>query len=173
MDQRREIRASHADRKTAVDRLKSDMDTGRLDVFEYDRRLGLAYQAVTMGDLDELFADLPPAQPGTPVAWTPPPVATRAAGVFGDMPMALKVLWTVWGSILLINVTVWLLVSLGAGEPVYFWPMWLLVPGVCLGGATAGVQAIRRSQASQPRSAVPAAPPAPPAMPAGPDQRTA
>lgn len=168
-EQQREIRASHADRKTAVDRLKADMDTGRLDVFEYDRRLGLAYQAVTLGDLDDLFADLPVVPPGQTAAWTPPPVATRAAGVFRDMPLALKVLWTVWGSVLVINVTVWLLVSLGAEEPVYFWPMWLLVPGVCLGGATAGVQAVRRTQASRPPSA---APPAPPAMPAGPDRRT-
>ena len=44
---------------------------------------------------------------------------------------------------MLINLTVWLLVSLGNGEPDYFWPMWLAVPGVVLGGVTAAVTTTR------------------------------
>ena len=60
------------------------------------------------------------------------------------MPTALKVLWTVWLAVLSINVTVWLLVSISSGEPVYFWPMWLLVPGAALPGVTVGVLASRR-----------------------------
>ena len=42
-----------------------------------------------------------------------------------------------------INLTVWLLVGVGDGEITYFWPIWLLVPGVVLAGATAAVAAAR------------------------------
>jgi len=38
---------------------------------------------------------------------------------------------------------VWLLVSVNNGEADYFWPMWLLVPGVALFGVTAAVTAAR------------------------------
>jgi len=51
--------------------------------------------------------------------------------------------WTIWAGAVLINLTVWLLVSLGNGVPDYFWPMWLAVPGVVLGGVTAAVTAAR------------------------------
>jgi hypothetical protein len=62
---------------------------------------------------------------------------------FAALPLPLKILWTIWSGAMLINLTVWLLVSLGNGEPDYFWPMWLLVPGVALFGVTAAVSAAR------------------------------
>ena len=65
-----------------------------------------------------------------------------ATGVVG-LPLALKILWTIWAGAVLINLTVWLLVSLGNGALDYFWPMWLAVPGVALGGVTAAVGAAR------------------------------
>jgi hypothetical protein len=43
-----------------------------------------------------------------------------------------------------INLTVWVLVTVGNG-PVYFWPMWLLVPGAVLGVVTAAMSAMRAS----------------------------
>ena len=148
MTERREMRVSDAERQAIVDRLRVAMDEGRLDLTEYDGRLGAAYSAVTYGDLDPLVADLPAAalapSPGLAVrtgATAPAPVLSP--GVVGDMHVALKVLWTVWAAVVGINVTVWLLVSLSSGEPVYFWPMWLLVPGVVLTGATVGVHELR------------------------------
>ena len=149
------MRVSDAERQGAADRLRAAMGEGRLDLLEYDTRLARAYQAVTYADLDQLFTDLPahggpathavaaavPAVAPQPVA-APRPVPAVRTG-FAGLPMALKVLWTIWSGVVLINLTVWLLVSLGNGEPDYFWPMWLLVPGVVLGGVTAAVTAAR------------------------------
>ena len=153
MTERRELmRVSDAERQTAADRLRAALGEGRLDLLEYDTRLALAYQAVTYRDLDQLFTDLPvhAARPPVPVA-TPrpvppvPPRQTREAvgSGFAGLPQPLKVLWTIWSGAMLINLTVWLLVSLGNGGPDYFWPMWLLVPGVALFGVTAAVTAGR------------------------------
>ena len=143
------MRVSDAERQAAAQRLRAAMGEGRLDLLEYDTRLARAYQAVTYGDLDQLFTDLPAHGAAPVVAPSPQPVAAHrpAAPVvrtgFGGLPLALKILWTIWLGAVLINLTVWLLVSLGNGEPDYFWPMWLAVPGVALGGVTAVVGAAR------------------------------
>jgi hypothetical protein len=154
LSERRELmRVSDAERQAAADRLRVALGEGRLDLLEYDTRLALAYQAVTFRDLDQLFTDLPAhaAAPSVPVAAPRPvppvvPVRTQEAvrSGFAELPLPLKVLWTIWAGAMLINLTVWLLVSLGNGEPDYFWPMWLLVPGVALFGVTAAVTAGRR-----------------------------
>jgi hypothetical protein len=62
------------------------------------------------------------------------------------MPLALLVLWTVWGSVMAVNLMVWFLVAVTVAGDVYPWPVWLLVPGAALGAATVGVQTIRRQQ---------------------------
>lgn len=147
------LRAGDADRQAAADRLRAAHDEGRLDLHEYDRRLAEAYAAVTYGDLDRLFTDLPPS--GSPSRVPAPSVAgaaavARAAGAsvarrHDGFPLALKVLWTVWASVVAINVTVWLLVSVAAGST-YFWPMWLAVPGVALGIGTVITMRVRGSR---------------------------
>jgi|SRR4051812_34861487 hypothetical protein len=145
MDERRpDMRVSDRDRLAAVERLRLAMDEGRLDLLEYDDRLAAAYRAVTHADLDRLFTDLPaPGQAPPPAEAAPrrsePPAVAR-------LPMALKVLWTIWLAVLSINVTVWVLVSLSHVDAVYFWPMWLLVPGAALFTVSAGVLGIRRSR---------------------------
>ena len=142
------VRVSDAERQAAADRLRAAHSEGRLDLLEYDTRLALAYQAVTYRDLDQLFTDLPAhvARPAVaPVAPRPIP-ATRVPAAHpaaAGLPTALRILWTIWACALLINLTVWTLVSLGNGEPDYFWPMWLLVPGAALFGATAITAAVR------------------------------
>ena len=158
MDDRRSVRASDADRQVAADRLRGAMDEGRLDLLEYDTRLAKAYSAVTYGDLDQLFTDLP-EQAGravaptgrrshmAPAVWSPAPAPGE--GLVAQMPTALKVLWIIWLAVLSINLTVWLLVSISSGGPVYFWPMWLLVPGAALPGVTVGVLASRRRSAER------------------------
>ena len=42
------------------------------------------------------------------------------------------------------------MVSVGNAEPVYFWPMWLAVPGVALFGVSVGVTALRAGRFSPP-----------------------
>ncbi|GAA2511401.1 DUF1707 and DUF4190 domain-containing protein [Streptomyces longisporus] len=81
--------ASHADRERAVDVLRAGYGEGRLDKGEFDRRVGRAYAARTVGELALLVADLPqgpvpvnqaaPAVPATFLA-APPPTNGKAVG---------------------------------------------------------------------------------------------
>jgi hypothetical protein len=152
--ERRGLRAADADRQVAAERLRAAHDEGRLDFAEYDDRLARAYRAVTYGDLDDLCRDLPATRPARPVppavAGSRPPVSPSArpgaVPAHRGVPTPLRVLWTIWASIVAVNLTVWLLVSIGNGAPDYFWPMWLLVPGAVLGAVTASIMAGRRPQ---------------------------
>ncbi|MCW2740813.1 MAG: hypothetical protein JWR45_1235 [Blastococcus sp.] len=151
MVEREQLRVSDHERQVAVDRLRLAHDEGRLDLDEYDRRLAAAYSSKTYGDLDQLFLDLP--APGTvPVVHRAAVPAQRKAaavavadGAFARMPLALKVLWTIYGSAVAINLMVWFLVSVSTGVT-YFWPMWLLIPGAALGTVTASMDAHRRGR---------------------------
>lgn len=159
MGERHELRVSDRDRQAAADKLRSAHDEGRLDFAEYDQRLGAAYSSVTYGDLDRLFVDLPAAgglevahvSPAAP-ARRPPRKIPAEPSVLAAMPTALKVLWIVWASVGAINLTVWLLVSLGNGGPDYFWPMWLAVPGSALVVTTVAMTAERRRRLPGPHA---------------------
>jgi hypothetical protein len=151
MDMRRDMRASDADRQAVVARLSAALDEGRLSLHEYDERIAEAYRATTYGDLADLFDDLPPQ--GQVSKWDAAAVTSssrRAGGVpavIADMPMALKILWTVWLSVVAVNWVVWALVDLTVNANVYFWPIWVAgPPGAALLGATIGVTAIRRTR---------------------------
>jgi hypothetical protein len=132
MGNRELMRASDDDRQQVVDRLRAAAEDGRLKMEEFTERMGLAYQAVTYGDLATLVADLPPAspQPGPRPAPAPaaPPVAAAQRGVFADLPAALKVLWTIWLAAVSINVVVWVLVVGTSGHFIYLWPLWVAGP---------------------------------------------
>ncbi|HEY3259129.1 MAG TPA: DUF1707 domain-containing protein [Pseudonocardiaceae bacterium] len=149
MDERRDIRASDKDRETAVERLRAAHDEGRLSLFEYDERLARAYQAVTYGDLEKLFADLPLSAFGQAErqAARPVRVPRPSAGFIAGLPTWLRVLWGIWLTIVVINLVIWTLVSLSNAEPVYFWPMW---PAGTLGAALLGLSvaatAVRRGR---------------------------
>ncbi|MCA1669946.1 MAG: DUF1707 domain-containing protein [Thermomicrobia bacterium] len=62
----RKMRASDADREATAERLRRHYTEGRLDAQEYDERIDRCYAAKTMGELDELFADLPRPAPPSP-----------------------------------------------------------------------------------------------------------
>ena len=141
------MRVSDAERQIAAERLRAAMGEGRLDLLEYDTRLARAYAAVTYADLDQLFTDLPThgaapvvAAHAQPAGVSRPVPAVRTG--FAGLPLALKILWTIWAGAVLINLTVWLLVSVNHG-PEYFWPMWMAVPGVALTGVTVAITAGR------------------------------
>jgi hypothetical protein len=182
MDDRLHMRASDADREEVVGRLRTALDEGRLKMPEYVERMGLAYEAVTYGDLAPLHADLPAAavaqRPAAPRAAPatgprparPPPRAPPAPApppAAGRMPVGLKVLWTIWLSAVSINVVVWVLVSATTGHAAYPWPLWVAGPaGAALFGVTVGVSHIRSDH--QPPATSPPGPPAgPPPGPAG------
>jgi hypothetical protein len=153
MDNRQHIRASDADRQEVVDRLAAALAEGRLKMDEYAERMGLAYEAVTYGDLAALSADLPEAGPVAKREAAPPAATPQAAaaprGVIADLPAALKVLWTIWLAAVAINLIIWVLVSGTAGDLIYPWPVWVAGPsGAALLAVSAGVTAIRRGRRS-------------------------
>jgi Domain of unknown function (DUF1707)/Domain of unknown function (DUF4234) len=74
----RHLRVSDAERQGAAQRIGAAWAEGRLDDVEYDRRLSLAFAAVTYADLDQLFTDLPGPRPlPPPPQYGPPTVAYR------------------------------------------------------------------------------------------------
>jgi hypothetical protein len=153
MEDHHKMRASDGDRQEAVERLRASLEDGRLKMDEYLDRIGLAYEAVTYGDLAPLYADLPEVHPMAKREAAPPAAAAQAAagppgvaaappGVLADLPAALKVLWS-------INVVVWVLVSGTTGHLIYPWPVWVAGPsGAALFAVSAGVTQIRRSRRS-------------------------
>jgi ferric-dicitrate binding protein FerR (iron transport regulator) len=59
-----QVRASDSDRDAVVSDLSMHFQAGRLTAGEFDERMGRALAARTWGELRELLADLPAAQPG-------------------------------------------------------------------------------------------------------------
>jgi hypothetical protein len=153
MDDRKHVRASDADRQEVVDRLRDALAEGRLKMDEYGERMGLAYEAVTYGDLAALSADLPqagpPAKPDAALPAPAPQAVVARPGVIADLPAALKVLWTIWLTAVAINLIVWVLVSGTTGDLIYPWPVWVAGPsGAALFAVSAGITAIRRGRRS-------------------------
>ena len=138
------LRAADADRHQIAEQIKAALDEGRLSLSEYDDRVRQAYAARTYAELLVLVADLP--KPGLSAADVTARRQAEARRAARRMPVALLVLWTVWGSLMAVNLMVWFLVAVTVDGYVYPWPIWLLVPGAALGASTVGVQAIRRQQ---------------------------
>ncbi|HUK70813.1 MAG TPA: DUF1707 domain-containing protein [Streptosporangiaceae bacterium] len=156
MDDRQKMRASDGDREEVVERLRAALEDGRLKTDEYLNRMGLAYEAVTYGDLAPLYSDLPESgsmakREATAPAAMPQPVIAPS-GVFTGLPAALRVLWTIWLTAVSINVVVWVLVSGTTGHLIYPWPIWVAGPsGAALFAVSAGVTEIRRNRRPAPR----------------------
>ena len=82
-----ELRASDAERERVVTFLREHALLGRLNDEELEERIGLAYAAVTVGDLEHLISDLPrasrqpaPRRRATTTRSGPPP-ALIAGGI--------------------------------------------------------------------------------------------
>jgi len=103
------MRASDADRAATADRLRQHYTEGRLDASEYDERIDRCYAAKTVGELDDLFMDLPrgaPRQPGTETEHHhrgyPPPwriaaiVAVVAAVIVVSALTGAHLFWVAW-----------------------------------------------------------------------------
>ncbi len=62
------VRASDADREAVASTLREHIVVGRLTMEEFDQRIGAAYSATTVGELDSLLKDLPrPAEVPTQI----------------------------------------------------------------------------------------------------------
>jgi DUF1707 SHOCT-like domain len=133
------IRASDADRERAVALLREHHAAGRLTVEEFNERMDKAYAAKTLGEIDELMADLPAIDLyRLPDASLPPHYRRQIPGhgsyfqAAGGAALAHRhprfspawtAAWGSWFSITLLCFVVWALS--GAG---YLWPLWVAGP---------------------------------------------
>lgn len=133
------IRASDEDRDRAATLLREHHAVGRLTPEEFSDRLDKVYEAKTMGELDELMADLPAIDlyrlPDASMSRYRGPAsgaashlaAMRAQGGtvrgHGRFSPAWQAAWGAWFSVSLLCFVVWALS--GAG---YLWPLWVAGP---------------------------------------------
>ncbi|GAA3967459.1 DUF1707 domain-containing protein [Thermobifida alba] len=116
------IRASDADRDAVAERLAVALTEGRLDLAEYDRRLTLAMNAVVIGDLLPLVADLPePARDEVVPADSadsrePAPASSSAWKEWVDE-------WRWWLGGAIIMSSIWGVTSIIGGALLPFWPL--------------------------------------------------
>jgi hypothetical protein len=133
---RDQMRAADADRDRTEARLREALEEGRLTLDEFDQRLVEIHGAKTFGDLDRIVADLPaPAAaersqmvPATPSATPAKRVPPSRHEENLKLPAWQSVSWRAWLVAVAVNLVIWFLVSLGNGELVYFWPMWVAGP---------------------------------------------
>ncbi|HUZ39352.1 MAG TPA: DUF1707 domain-containing protein [Streptosporangiaceae bacterium] len=129
------IRASDADRDRTAALLREHHAAGRLTAEEFNERLDKTYAAKTLGDLDELLADLPGIDlyqlpdaslqrgnrrgpGGPPLPWL------MAPGAISRLSPAWRGAWGSWLSVSLITFFVWLL----TGHPDNLWFLWAVGP---------------------------------------------
>ncbi|WP_025348277.1 DUF1707 domain-containing protein [Nocardia nova] len=105
------VRASDADREKIVERLRSAMNEGRLNLAEFDDRVQQVYAARTYGELSPILSDLPAVREQV----RPPRT--------GPVPPWVLIMWTPWVFVNALCLLIW--VATGGG---YFWPFWVAVP---------------------------------------------
>jgi hypothetical protein len=125
------IRASDADRDRVATLLREHHAAGRLTAQEFGERLDKAFQARTVGELDELLKDLPGIDlyrlPDAPLIRQPR--QAQARGGHGRSA-AWRVVWGSWFTVTLVCFVVWALSGGG-----YVWPLWVAGPwGAVLAG---------------------------------------
>jgi len=105
------LRASDAERNQVAERLSYHYTEGRLDQVEFKARIDTAMSAVTRGDLDGLFDDLPPVTGDPP---TPRPRHRRLVPiVFLTILVVLSAGWVMslghapWVLIVLVGLLLW------------------------------------------------------------------
>jgi hypothetical protein len=154
------IRASDADRNRAAAALGEHLAAGRLTIEEFDERLDRAYAAKTLGELDELMADLPttdlgqlpgssldrPAADPIPTGRHPDRSIQAPPARFSPAPR------TAWGSWLAISLVL-LMIWAASGATGGLWFLWVVLPlgALILARSIAGGPARRRRRSARRR----------------------
>jgi len=125
------MRASDEDRGQAAAALGEHYVAGRLTLEEFQERLDKTYAATTLGELEDLMADLPGTDLGQfPAALPPSPGGSpplpqwrlpgSVRGPVGGSSPALRAAWRFWLAISFGAFVIWLL-SGGSGGPWFVW----------------------------------------------------
>jgi hypothetical protein len=122
------LRASDADRERTARLLSEHHAVGRLTAEEFNGRLEKAFAARTLGELDELLADLPAID----LYQLPSAGIRRARGggsglrrVDDSLLPARKVTWGAWGAGSALVVAVWVVLGVLVGGPA--WAPWFVI----------------------------------------------
>jgi Domain of unknown function (DUF1707) len=128
-----DLRVSDVERESVAEHLRRAQEVGQLDIHEFDERTRAVFAARTRGELERVTVDLPAPPPAAPPAPRRPPRAPSRR-VFSDTRggTTMRVLTTIWLSVLAVNMVVWALVSAGNGDAAYPWWIWLGPPGAAL-----------------------------------------
>ncbi|MFC5142823.1 DUF1707 domain-containing protein [Actinomycetospora rhizophila] len=123
-----QLRVADAERERVAEVLARAHGEGRLTLAEYDERVRAAHGAVVRADLAPLTADLPSA----------PAPAPGVAEAPRRRPSPLRVAVAVWAAVSVINLVIWVAVSVGTGGAVAPWWIWVAGPW----GAVLALQAV-------------------------------
>ncbi len=120
------MRASDTDRDLTIERLAVAFTEGRLDHDEYERRVGEALNAVLVGELRSLTADIPAPALAVPAPRphrererpSRPTPASRgpARSEWGEE-------WRWWSGAGVLLTAMWATASLVGGEFIPYWPL--------------------------------------------------
>ena len=106
------MRASDADRDRTASLLREHHAEGRLTAEEFHERLDRAYAAKTLGDLDELLADLPAIDlyrlPAAGIRPAPPGARRRTIRRNpGQLYLAREAAWVAWAAVSSLLALIW------------------------------------------------------------------
>jgi DUF1707 SHOCT-like domain len=110
------IRASDADRDRAAAALREHLAAGRLTVEEFGDRLERAFAARTLGDLEELMADLPAGDLDLlDQAASPRPAPGPGEQPLDELGPAWRAIWRPWLVITVFFFVLWLVSGAAGG----------------------------------------------------------
>jgi hypothetical protein len=129
-----QMKASDADRDAVVAALSEHFQAGRLTSEELEERTGRALAARTLGQVDELTADLPASQPATPAGPAVPVAPPRPPGYLPMVPIVVP-----------LAVLAIVALALGTRAGMHAWGLWWVIPvALLIVRRLAGARGIRR-----------------------------
>ena len=142
------IRASDAERDQAARRLRDHAVAGRLTTEELDERSGRVFAARTLGELDDLFHDLPRERGRSPRARR---AHARPAAVARTAPRCSRSLKLATASVValvLLQGLIWMLIGLALASIAVLWLL-ICVGTQLAGSAATGAAALRAARSGR------------------------
>ncbi|MHB1504615.1 MAG: DUF1707 SHOCT-like domain-containing protein [Acidimicrobiales bacterium] len=146
-DGRDKLRASDADREHVAGLLRRHAGEGRLSLDELSDRVGEAYGATTLGQLDALVSDLPP-DPAVPGEAEPASLLAQWQRPEAFLPRRHSLYYAAMRYLIidLLCIVIWAMT--GASQGIYqgFWPAWVIVATVAAFGLKASRHLERQAE---------------------------